>query len=426
MRLRSGRRLVSPPPAPQGGRRRRHLRPSEEDWINSLPEDLLLQVLCRLRNTASAARAGAVCRRWRGLWTKLPKMTFPGFQPRLLKAVLAKVTRPRLHLLDITLTFKRGAQVSSLLRAATPLAPEKLRVYLRYNYNLEYDPIELPCLDRTSCLALHLMFNHLLPPPSGEFTALKSLSLDFCRVGIGALLPLCPCLRVLKLRGLDLVDTLIVHSPLLKKFSYQTSATDICRNDIAAPVLKKVTLEANLAPEFSLSYLAPMVKALNWVYRCDSLKVGVNGPWILDSLHRDLLDAQSSFAQMIDQLPVTAFSKMKLKLHTEGHTFGPLVLHLLGFGPVIQELKIAVARNKSSNWRNENIFLTNLEVLEIHGLQGVDDEVDFLRLMLRSAAVLRRLTIRFSNDVSPSDNGYKKIRRAMKEYSGVKYHVHSI
>nr|CAB3471444.1 unnamed protein product [Digitaria exilis] len=395
MRLRSGRRLVSPPPAPQGGRRRRHLRPSEEDWINSLPEDLLLQVLCRLRNTASAARAGAVCRRWRGLWTKLPKMTFPGFQPRLLKAVLAKVTRPRLHLLDITLTFKRGAQVSSLLRAATPLAPEKLRVYLRYNYNLEYDPIELPCLDRTSCLALHLMFNHLLPPPSGEFTALKSLSLDFCRVGIGALLPLCPCLRVLKLRGLDLVDTLIVHSPLLKKFSYQTSATDICRNDIAAPVLKKVTLEANLAPEFSLSYLAPMVKALNWVYRCDSLKVGVNGPWILDSLH---------------VRKKHGFHVISLNINCNGEVSCP----------------VNCPCEQSSNWRNENIFLTNLEVLEIHGLQGVDDEVDFLRLMLRSAAVLRRLTIRFSNDVSPSDNGYKKIRRAMKEYSGVKYHVHSI
>lgn len=70
---------------------------------------------------------------------------------------------------------------------------------------------------------------------------------------------------------------------------------------------------------------------------------------------------------------------------------------------------------QSSNWTSENILLANLEVVEVHGLQGEDDEVDFLKLLLRSAAALRRLTIGISDD-APSENGYKKICGTMGHY----------
>lgn len=249
MRLRSGRRLVSPPP-PQGCRRRRHRPP--EDRINSLPEDLLLQVLGCLETTTGVARVGAVCRRWRGLWTKLPDMTFVCVKPRLLEAVFAKFTRPRLHLLDIMVNAERTAEISSLLRAIAPLEPEKLRFVVVWALDDDGgDPVELPCFDRTSSLSLELMDFHLLPPPSGEFTKLKTLSLDSCRVDIAALLPLCPSLRVLELCGHIKVDThthtLIVHSPLLDKFSFESHTTDICCIDIVAPVLNEVKLKASLS-----------------------------------------------------------------------------------------------------------------------------------------------------------------------------------
>lgn len=63
-------------------------------------------------------------------------------------------------------------------------------------------------------------------------------------------------------------------------------------------------------------------------------------------MQRDLLDEPWSFAQMFAQLPVTAFSVMELDLKTEGHAFGPLMLHLLGIRPDIQRLKVVLARNK--------------------------------------------------------------------------------
>lgn len=59
------RRRGSPPP-PQYG----------DDRISALPDDMLVQVLLRLRCTRAAARTGVLSRRWRGLWPRLPGLTF--------------------------------------------------------------------------------------------------------------------------------------------------------------------------------------------------------------------------------------------------------------------------------------------------------------------------------------------------------------
>ena len=75
------------------------------------------------------------------------------------------------------------------------------------------------------------------------------------------------------------------------------------------------------------------------------------------------------------------------------------------------------------NWRSEDVSLANLEVVEIHGLQGEDDEVDFLKIILRCATVLQRLTMTISDGVSPSNNGYEKICSIMKEYPDVECHT---
>ena len=78
-----------------------------------------------------------------------------------------------------------------------------------------------------------------------------------------------------------------------------------------------------------------------------------------------------------------------------------------------------------SNRRSENVSLANLEVVEIHGLQGEDDEVDFLKIILQCATVLQRLTMTISDDVSPSNNGYEKICSTM-EYPGVEWNINGI
>ncbi|XP_044386177.1 uncharacterized protein [Triticum aestivum] len=56
---------------------RRHVPAGGGDGlVSALPEDLLLQVLVRLRCARAAARTGLLSRRWRGLWTRLPDLVF--------------------------------------------------------------------------------------------------------------------------------------------------------------------------------------------------------------------------------------------------------------------------------------------------------------------------------------------------------------
>ena len=60
----------------------------------------------------------------------------------------------------------------------------------------------------------------------------------------------------------------------------------------------------------------------------------------------DPLDAEWSIAQVLAYLPVTDFSVLELDLGTKGHTFGPMMLHLLQIQPTIQRLNVVLARNK--------------------------------------------------------------------------------
>jgi hypothetical protein len=60
----------------EGSRRRVRLRRTElhgggADLISALPEDVLLEVLVRLRCARAAARTSLLSRRWCGLWTQL-------------------------------------------------------------------------------------------------------------------------------------------------------------------------------------------------------------------------------------------------------------------------------------------------------------------------------------------------------------------
>jgi len=463
MQLRSGRRLVYPPPAPkqQGGDHRRRSQQSSEDRISSLPEDLLLEILIRLRSVADAACAGAVSRRWRGLWTELPELTFLSDQPLSVQSTLTRITRPSLDLLNIYLWSNWDedwdGQVSLLLHGAARLLPKKLIITIMW-LTVADPVVDLPCFERTSYLSLNMMGIPIILPQYGEFTALKSLHLQSCCIHLCTLLHLCLCLRILNIKNcsdLGHAGMVIVHSTSLEEFSLEISNHDICCIDIAAPVLKEVTLEACIDISFTLSFSAPVVKKLRWGYTYSDVYVWFDQIWRLmrikerelDEFHvvsmsivtetpNDVLYTEWSIGQVIAHLPVAAFSILELNLETKEHTFGPMVLRLLRIQPTMKRLKVVLARDKVRvpcpvncpcehpiNWRSEDVSLANLEVVEIRGLQGEDDEVDFLKIILRCATVLQRLTVTISDGVSPSNNGYEKIWSIMKEYPDVECHI---
>jgi hypothetical protein len=95
---------------------------------------LLLQVLERLGSVAAAVRSGLVSRRWRDLWTSLPKVTVALHDIPFgsLLAALRRATRPGVchYYLDIRVPRQDDriapSSVSTLLHAAALLSPVEL------------------------------------------------------------------------------------------------------------------------------------------------------------------------------------------------------------------------------------------------------------------------------------------------------------
>lgn len=282
MKLRSG-RLLPPPLAPPQGGTRSPACCCPEDRLSGLPDDLLILVLVRLQCAREAARKSVLSRRWAGLWKQLPELTFNGVDGDSVKAALACVTRPALELLDIRLkTAVAFEDVTSLLGAAEPLAPDKLIVTLEKSIDpfeaLEkfINPLEaheLHCLSRTTSLQITAQDLYIAPPLLGEFTSLKSLFLHSCRIDLGALLPLCPCLSILRISDYWGTDAITVHSSSLEELCMDITSCnlrDVSCIDIVAPVLKKVEVEAGQANMLRVSFLAPVVEELCWWLEYDS------------------------------------------------------------------------------------------------------------------------------------------------------------
>ncbi|KAL6896761.1 hypothetical protein ACP4OV_007333 [Aristida adscensionis] len=443
----------------------------EEDRISALPDDLLLQVLAGLRCARAAAHTGLLALRWRGLWARLPGLAFHCTAPGPLRAALAAAgaARPAPSLLDIDLFGHHpleADQISSLLRAAAALAPAELVV--DFAVQIPSCRIDLPCFDRTASITLKASHRRpsFAPPPGGGFPALESLHLDGCDIDLGNLLPRCPCLRKLRIMTGWYPSSVEVASASLQELLVYANG-QIQHIDIAAPALKKLYLDAHrgVANDFSLSLSAPAVEDLTWKCECKALSRNRFGVawrlWNMEqrtclqrSEHTQLAhvlslnleanvlagDESKSFEQEISQFIVADFSILELDLTPRRHVYGAIVIHLLGFCTSIQRLIVKLdtylmggvcgfkhcsceSCDQPNNWRSQSIPLNDLKEVEIRGFKGQDHEVDLLKLLLRCAIVLERVTLSFSSMVSPNDSAYIKIDSILKAYPSVECNI---
>ncbi|XP_044427958.1 uncharacterized protein [Triticum aestivum] len=255
METRSGRRRSPPPPPPPHVAHRRR-SPQDADLISDLPDDVLLLVLVRLRCVRAAARTGLLSRRWRGLWTCLPDLTFRGVPPATVELALASfAASPTVPLLDICIRVGHtAAQASSLLRAAAVLSPAELFFDFPGSSKVvlsQMDRIELPCFDRTILIKLETWFC-VMPPPAGEFTALERLSLKACILNLGTFTPQSagefPALKTLALDG-DIVDlgTFLNRCPRLHNISITFRSVASGSHEAALATLEAVAAHGGVS-----------------------------------------------------------------------------------------------------------------------------------------------------------------------------------
>ena len=64
------------------------------------------------------------------------------------------------------------------------------------------------------------------------------------------------------------------------------------------------------------------------------------------------------------------------------------------------------------SWRNQAICSTELEEVEIDGFRGDNHEFGFLEMVFRCAPMLRRMTVKQSTEVAPSDEKIHDVFKA--------------
>ncbi|KAM0931657.1 hypothetical protein ACQ4PT_000168 [Festuca glaucescens] len=230
----------SPPqPCPGGG----------VDLISALPDDLLLQVLERLGSVAAAARSGLVSRRWRDLWTSLPKVTVALHDVPFgsLLAALRSATRPGVchYYLDIRVPGQddrvASSSVSSLLHAAALLSPVELLFTLPQDLQVSGFGAELPSFRRATTIELRA--GDLYVYGRGGLPSLERLAFSGCCVYLAAWITRCPRLRVLSVNSTPVgMGSITICSASQQELVVDNRNTWTCCVDVQAPVLKQLTL----------------------------------------------------------------------------------------------------------------------------------------------------------------------------------------
>uniref|UniRef100_A0ACD5YE35 Uncharacterized protein n=1 Tax=Avena sativa TaxID=4498 RepID=A0ACD5YE35_AVESA len=461
MELRSGRRLSSQSMrgAPRLPRPRHCPDSGGEDGISALPDDILLQILVRLRSARAAALTSSLSRRWLGLWKHLFELSFREIPLDAIDAALQQVACPALSRLEIQIPIEHrindAARVSALLQAAAQFAPADLIVDVWGDCKDREIPIEIPCFQRATSIKLSIANLYLtLPAGRVEFPVLEKLCLARCRLDDMNMVELtsrrCPHLRVLEVGQCSGLDKVKIHSPTIEELVLDVWLTSI---DIGAPVLKQFRLKAILgSTHFSVLFSAPMVEDLSWSCSFHHHNIGISEIWCVRSL--DIRTEESAYVlalqiafthedffldgDMFQRIgPLPEFSVLEVHLGSYGHVFGAIMLDLLGTCSTIRRLMVNMQSSprtqacppdclcdESPNWRSQTIPLMSLQEIKIKGFNGTDHEVDFLKLLFRCATLMKRMTVRISSKLFPGDIGYKEMRNIFEVNPSVQCSVY--
>ncbi|PVH31481.1 hypothetical protein PAHAL_9G156000 [Panicum hallii] len=152
----------------------------------------------------------------------------------------------------------------------------------------------------------------------------------------------------------------------------------------------------------------------------------------------NLGDVTRSFEQEMSRIPVRNISCLALELATEEHVYGAVLLDLLGLCSSIQRLQVTLNQydnevkacsvncpcHQPYNWRSQIISLTDLKEVSIEGFEGEEHEVGLLKVLLRCAAMLERVTINFSRNVPRSCSAYMELPSILKAHPSVKFKIY--
>uniref|UniRef100_K3Y6Z1 F-box domain-containing protein n=1 Tax=Setaria italica TaxID=4555 RepID=K3Y6Z1_SETIT len=409
------------------------------DLTGLLSDDVLVRVLERVPDARDLVRTGALSRRWRGLWTRVPALRFAFNTRREFFRLAAGAERfvafvddvlalrvaqrePGLEHLAISLIIEFYEISDEELQQLAPLSIGAAQGWIQHavehalkSFELEMSlrdgacrrskVLSLDCLPSSAKLeAMRLDLGEALVrlPATAVFVSLKSLSLESMMIikGTWHLLArllstaCCPCLQKLRMRDLNLDDfegmydqLLPLEAAALSELSMEKmNLTDFLQ--LKTPNLHVLCMKACMMHTLSIS--APrleellndddqIVDIINWrmphLPHVTSLTVHVSLPK-LHSIRAGISDI------------LTQCSNLKyLRVHLDY----PIYM-LIRQEPFDQESDFFC--HHPYDCKSQEISLAHLQDVELKGLIGTDCELWFMQSVLWSAREVQEVAIK--------------------------------
>ncbi|XP_051178195.1 uncharacterized protein [Lolium perenne] len=270
-----------------------------EDHLSALPDDVLIHILLKLRDTAFAARTSILSRRWRRVWTLLPEIHFSdATDPRRIRPALAANEAPAiLHLAAVAQDASPYSVAAWLQTVAPRLSGDLIfrNIIHSSSTSEERGGFELPCFHNATSIRLSLGFLGLTMPASGVFAHLIDLCLDHVwiyspdRLADVISSRRCPALQRLAIRDARCMGNVAIHSGSLRQMELRNlkgfnrltihsesllkmELSDLRNHQlltVTAPSLEELTLSSCILGGHGMSLLvssisAPQLLVLKW------------------------------------------------------------------------------------------------------------------------------------------------------------------